>query len=101
MTSRVVGKESLANLPKAIWLALGPKELLIYRGEPLEILHGIACGMGLNVSVREAIETLSEAILEKRRVSIEMPDGITDEALAKLFIFALIDTGIGKPLAQA
>jgi hypothetical protein len=57
--------------------------------------------MGEGVTLREAVDRLCAALAASRRVAIGLPDDVPDDTLARLFVFALLDTGLAKPMAQA
>jgi hypothetical protein len=101
MTLQTVSTESLENLPEAICIASTLKELSIYRGKPLDIVRTMAREMGANVSPRAAIRHLLKGLGENRKITIELPLDIDEDCLSRMFVYALLHTGVGKPLAQA
>lgn len=94
--------EQLASLPHAMWVNLG-KRMLLCRGEPTDIVRGLAKEMGLPASrkIRPLLVALSEALAQNVRLLIELEDNVPPAKLAPLFVHALLTTGIGRPMAQA
>jgi hypothetical protein len=101
MILQTVNAESLENLPEAICIASSLQELAIYRGKPLEIVRTMAREMGVGVSPREAIMHLIRGLGENRRIAIELPLDLDEDSLSRMFVYALVSTGVGRPLAQA
>ena len=61
----------------------------------------MASGMGEGVTIRQAVKTLISALTKDRRLAIELPEGVPEDRLARLFIYALLETKLGRPMAQA
>lgn len=101
MILQTLSSEALENLPEAICISSSLKELTIYRGKPLEIVRTMASEMGVGVSPREAIRYLIKGLGENRRISIELPLNLDEDSLSRMFVYALVSTGVGRPLAQA
>ncbi len=101
MITQTLSAESLENLPEAISIASSLRELAIYRGKPLEIVRTMAGEMGDGISPREAIIHLIKGLGENRRIAIELPLDLDEESLSRMFVYALVSTGVGRPLAQA
>jgi hypothetical protein len=90
----------LANLPGAIWVPGGP-DPTIYRGTPVEMVQQMADEMGPTISTHQAIQTLVGALAEHRRIHIGLPSNVSPEVEAGVFIYALLDLGISKPVPSA
>jgi hypothetical protein len=96
---RDINSVTLRALPQAIWMPGKPPS--IYHGSPAEMVASMAQEMGDGVGVREAVERLCAALALYRRVVIGLPEDVTDDRLAQLFVFALLDTGMAKPVPDA
>lgn len=85
------------NLPLSVWSLTG--DFSIYRGNPsqmiLEMMGGEQC------SVREALEKLVNHIYQTRNIQIQLPWQASDEILANLFIYTLLQAGIIRPTPLA
>lgn len=90
------------KLPRAISVpaASGDEYFHIYRGTPDEMVAVMAEEMGAK-SVGETVSDVLAAIALHRKIVIRLPEGLDDEKLATLFVFALLDTKIASPLPQA
>ena len=88
-------------LPAAIWIAGEEQTTSIYRGTPTEIVEAMASEMGDGLSVRSAVQQLCSALAQNRRVGIRIPLDLPDDQLAGLFVYALLDTRLAKPMARA
>jgi hypothetical protein len=93
--------DTTQRLPQAIWIPSVP-EPAVYRGDPLEIVQAMADEMG-DISARDAIDLLIDELAFSRKVVINLhnPESLPDEGIAHLFVYALLDTGIARPLPQA
>lgn len=89
----------MADLPDCIWIP--GRSPAIYSGMPLEMVTSMALEMKADLTTREAIDTLLEALAENRALVIGLPVDATDEDLARLFITALLDTGLARTMAAA
>jgi hypothetical protein len=89
-----------ADLPTAIFVAGGREHFHIYRGKPDEMVSLMAQEMGAD-SIPIAIGNVLLTLALHRRILIELPTGLDDRALAAFFVYALLDTKIARPLAQA
>jgi hypothetical protein len=85
----------LRALPQAIWM---PGSENVYHGSPAEMVASMAAEMGEGVTVREAVNQLCAALAAYRRTVIGLPEDVEDDRLAQLFVFALLDTGLAKPI---
>lgn len=101
MSTLSVNPDALERLPAAIWLPRGKGSVVIYRGSPLEIVRTMAAEMGEGVTIRQAVRKLLVKLTEDRRIGIELPEGLPEDRLAKLFIHALLKTGLGREMAKA
>jgi hypothetical protein len=99
---RDINSVTLRALPQTIWMPASPgAEPSVYHGSPAEMVASMAEEMGDGVGVREAVDRLCAALALYRRVVIGLPEDVTDDRLAQLFVFALLDTGMAKPMADA
>ena len=87
-------------LPEAIWIAGEEQTTSIYRGTPTEIVKAMASEMG-DISIHGAVQQLCSALAQNRRVGIHLPLDLPEEQLAGLFVYALLDTRLAKPMARA
>lgn len=99
MIATLVPAESLKTLPRAIWAADGASPS-IYRGTPLEMVRAMASEMvPSDLSTRFVILAILAGLKRNRGVDIRLPD-VRDEAeFAALFIYALLDRGVCRPVA--
>jgi hypothetical protein len=87
-------------LPPAIWVPQGSYR--IYRGTPPEIVREMAIGeTEASLTVREALQQLTQGLATARKVVIQLPWAQSDEVLSALFLHALLDLGIGRPVPSA
>lgn len=100
MISTHCNPEILNKLPQAIWCPGGP-EPSIYRGSPLEMVRQMAGEMGPDIGTHDAVHTLCQALAQYRKVFIGLPGNVPEEVLAGLFVFALLDLRISRPMAAA
>ena len=93
-------QEKIAALPASIWVP--GEEPSIYRGTPMEIgSAAMAAELGADISVRDAVKQICMALAQNRNVGIRLPLDLPDEQLAGLFVYALLDTRLAKPMAMA
>lgn len=92
-------QEKIAALPASIWVP--GEEPSIYRGNPMEIVSAMAAELGADISVRDAVKQICMALAQNRNVGIRLPLDLPDEQLAGLFVYALLDTRLAKPMAMA
>lgn len=92
--------EALEALPSAIW-APGCASPSVYSGAPIEMVRQMAAEMGPHVSPEEAIHTLLAALARHRRIVIGLPNDLPEDVLAGLFVFALLDQGVCRPMPDA
>ena len=97
---RAVGRGALSKLPHAIWIPAGGNEPAFYRGSPLEIVQEMADDMQAP-SLEAAVGVILEGLAKNRRVTILLPKGLQDEALSRIFIYALLETGVGREMPKA
>lgn len=96
MNRSPVPTESLRSLPRTISIT-GSAPIAVYRGTPLEIVQAMASEMVPDdLSVTEAIQALIVGLARRWGVLLAFPDGCEEELLASLFVYALLDTGIGR-----
>jgi hypothetical protein len=86
-------------LPEAIWIP--GRSPSVYVGTPFEMVRSMAAEMGEDVTVRDAVELLLHALAENRRLIIGLPANVPVEDLTRLFVTALLDTGLAKTMAAA
>jgi hypothetical protein len=67
----------------------------------MSMVRQMAVEMGPDVSPIEAIGVLLGALAVKRNIVIGLARGVTDETLAGLFVFALLDCGVARPMPDA
>ena len=102
MNPVVCSPDTLKQLPDAIWVAGTSKRLpSVYRGEPIEMVRQMAAEMNPNISATDAIRVLVNALAAHRRIFIGLPNNVPDEVLAGLFIYALLDLGVSRPMPEA
>ena len=101
MIPRSISSDALERLPEAIWLPVGNGSLAIYRGTAEEIVRAMSAEMGTGLSIHQAVKKLTAKLTRERKIAIELPSGLDEDRLAKLFIHALLETRLGKPMAQA
>ena len=87
-----------AFLPEVIWIpGVVP---YVYLGTPLAMVETMAASMCEDeLSIRETIEYLTYGLAVNRKVVIGLPSVASDDDLARLFIWALLDTGIAQTMA--
>lgn len=90
------------SLPRAIWIHARP-EPSVYRGTPLDMVRTMAAEMEPQLSPRDAIVALLGGLSRNRRIHINLHGlgTLNDEGAAQMFVYALLDTGIARPLPQA
>ena len=89
-----------ADFPTAIFVPGGEEHFHIFRGKPYEMVSTMAQEMGED-SIPVAIGIALLTLALHRRVLIELPTDLDDRALSAFFVYALLDTKIARPLAQA
>ncbi len=94
-----LNSETLRALPRSIWMPGEPPS--VYHGSPAEMVASMAREMGDDVTVREAVERICAALATYRKVVIGLPEDVPDDTLARLFVFALLDTGMARRLPDA
>lgn len=52
-------------------------------------------------SIASMVDEVLGAIAQHRKIVIHLPDGLADDELAEVFVFALLETKIARPVAQA
>lgn len=92
--------EALQSLPGAIWCPGGVSPS-IYRGAPVEMVRQMAAEMGPQVTLEQAIEVVLHNLAAHKRIFIGLPSGVSEEIRAGIFIYALLDIGISRPMALA
>jgi len=90
-----VTPETLKTLPKAIWMQ-GSRS--VYRGTPVEMVRQMAAEMGPGLTVRSTVDTLLTALYLKRGLLIALPEDAPEEIVAALFVHALLDARVSKPI---
>lgn len=94
-----VTKDDLYSLPQAIWLP-GYWEIEVYRGSPLEMVESMAEVMGADTP-RDAMRCILRDFAEDFGILITLPTDTPDERLSALFVYALLDTNLAKPVPSA
>src|SRR5271155_1681899 len=97
MKAHAVDAEALKSLPDAISVERA-RQVYVYHGTPVEMVRQMASEMGPNVTVHNAIGTLLTALYRNRGVLIAIPEDAPEEIVAAVFVHALLDTGIFKPI---
>lgn len=100
MIPTTVPIEALQAIPEAIWMTKG-NELYLYRGSPLEIVQTMAAEMGDDVTVYEAVRHILIGLKDKWNITIHLPEGLTDEGLSRIFLYAILDRGVGRAMPRA
>lgn len=95
-----VSAKAMEALPTAIWIPVNGMDPVFYRGSPLEMVQEMASDMK-EVDLHVAVKKILAGLAEHRRVTIQFPEGLPDEALSRLFVYALLATGIGRPMPLA
>lgn len=99
MIPTLVPIESLKTLPRAIW-ASGGRSPSIYRGSPLEMVRTMASEMvPFDLPSRYVILAILSGLKRNRGIDIRLPNVCNDEEFAALFVYALLDRGICRPIA--
>jgi hypothetical protein len=90
------------DLPRAIYVPSsgGATEFRIYRGTPTEMLGEMGAELGVR-GIPCVVEEISRGLALYRRIKIQVPEGLSDEKLAALFVYALLDLKLVLPLARA
>jgi len=96
---------SLENLPTAIWVPAEVANLTdrlpgVYRGSPVEMVQAMAKDNGYSTQ-RAVIKHYIDVLAQDYKIGIRLPGAASDEDLARLFVYALLDVGVGRPMAQA
>jgi len=94
-----ISEGKLMALPLAIWMPGEPPS--VYHGSPEEMVASMAREMGEDMTVRETVDRLCAALAAYRHVVIGLPEDVEDDTLARLFVFALLDMKLARPLAAA
>lgn len=92
--------ETLKKLPDAIWVP-GGEAPSVYRGSPLEMVQQMAAEMHPEMTASEAVEVLQDALAKHRRIFIGLPRAVPEEIRAGMFIYALLDLGLSRPMPEA
>jgi len=98
MKPRAVSPEVLKTLPRTIWMAQ-QGSVSVYSGTPVEMCRQMASEMG-EPSVRDAINTLLTKLSLNRHVLIGIPEDVPEEILSALFVHALLQSGVSRPLSE-
>lgn len=91
-------RPSTEPLPFAIWVPNG--SFRVYRGTPVEIVREMVEGT-TPMTVREALQQLTKGLADTRKVVIQLPWRESDEVLSSLFLHALLELGISRPVPTA
>lgn len=93
--SLATGREAI---PKSLWVP--SSSYRIYRGNPRQIVLEMAQAQGSG-SVRDALKHLVQGMAQSRHLVIQLPWDESEEILSTLFLQALLETGISKPVPTA
>jgi hypothetical protein len=89
-----------ATIPGAIWVPSG--SLKVYRGSPVEVVRQmVGCRASRPFQARPALQGLTEELAKARRVRIHLPWEAPDEVLSALFLHALLQLRIARPVPAA
>lgn len=88
------------RIPPAIW-ASSPSGPLVYRGKPIEMVTQMASELGPSVTPTQAINFLTMRLASQGRVRLQVSGDPPEDILAGIFVFALLQHGILRPVAQA
>ncbi len=99
MKALPIAPDALKRLPGAISMALG-NHLSVYHGRPIDMVRQMASEMGEGMSVHAAVGTLLTALYRNRGILIAIPEDAPEEIVAALFVHALIDSGVSRPVTS-
>jgi len=90
-------------LPDAVWISVEKALPAIYRGSPLDMVRAMTREMEPDLCPKDAIHAILGGLSRNRNIHIrlDVTPGMSDETYARLFIFALLDQRIAKPLPTA
>lgn len=98
-TTPLPSPESLSRLPTAIYVP-GTGRFAIYRGTPEEMVGKMGTEVGAD-NVSETIGKLMVVIALHRKVVLRLPENVPADRLAAVFVHALLDSKVARPMAQA
>ena len=78
-----------------------PEGGYLYNGTPLEMVKQMAAEMGEGITAPQAIDTLLLALAYFKHIYIGVPEDLPVDDQAELFIGALLDQGVSRPLVAA
>ena len=88
------------ELPKALWVPSG--SLRIYRGSPVAIVRQMVGKKATDpFEVREALQGLTRELAKARCILIQLPWDQPEEELSSLFLHALLQIQIARPVPAA
>lgn len=93
-------QKMFAEIPPAIW-ASGPEGPLVYRGKPIEMVREMASELGPEVTPTQAINLLTVQLASQGRIRLTVTGDPPEDILAGIFVYALLQSGILRPVAQA
>ena len=96
MKTTPVEPNALRSLPGVITMAGNPSA--IYHGTPVQMVRQMAAEMRPGMTVRQAVATLLTALGRNRGILIAIPEDAPEEIVAALFVHALIDAGVSRPV---
>jgi len=85
------------SLPASVWSQTN--DFNIYRGNPSQMILEMVGNQ--QSTVRDALQQLVNHIYQTRNIQIQLPWQATDEILANLFIYTLLQAGIIRPTPLA
>lgn len=88
------------EFPSAIFVPGGEEHFHIYRGSPDEMVSSMAREMGAE-SIQTAVGNILVALALHRRILIKLPTDLDDHDLSRLFVYALLDTKVARPVPLA
>ena len=90
-------------MPDAIWIAVEKALPAVYRGSPLDMVQAMTREMEPDLCPKDAIHAILGGLSRNRNIHIrlDVTPSMPDEIYARLFIFALLDQRIAKPLPSA
>lgn len=88
-------------LPDAVWVPNAKGLPAVYRGSPLDMVRAMSAEMHPNLEPRDAIQAILGGLARHRGVHIRLQPDADTNTLARLFLFALLDQRILRPIPTA
>lgn len=91
------------TLPSAIWMPTFAHSRLpnVYQGSPLEMVVAMADEMGEHLGVHDSLDLAIQFLKEQRGIKITISSEAPEDKRAKMFIHALLISGVAQPMAKA